>query len=103
MKTKFFYLRIFVGFLLFLFSKSVYAQTEQEKVIATILHLDSLFWNAYNNCDSAKFKDFFTDDVEFYHDKGGATFGIQALVSSLDKNLCGNNDYHLRREAIDNS
>jgi Domain of unknown function (DUF4440) len=76
------------------------AQTEHEKLTATILHLDSAFWNAYNKCDTAVFKNFFTDDVEFYHDKGGITTSSSALVEIMDKNLCGNNNYRLRREAL---
>ena len=76
------------------------AQTEQQKLTATILHLDSAFWNAYNNCDTARFKDFVTDDVEFYHDKGGITLGAKALIESLNKNICGNVNSRLRREAV---
>lgn len=78
----------------------VRAQTEQQKLTATILHLDSAFWNAYNSCDSAHFQDFVTDDVEFYHDKGGITLGSKALIESLNKNICGNANSHLRREAV---
>ena len=77
-----------------------FAQTEQQKLTATILHLDSAFWNAYNNCDTAHFKDFFTDDIEFYHDKGGVTTDAKSLIEALDKNICGNTNSHLRREAI---
>lgn len=100
MKTK-------LNFLLLIFilaftacSINIYAQTEQEKLTATILHLDSAFWNAYNDCDTVAFRNFFTDDVEFYHDKGGTTTGAIALINALNKNLCSNNDYHLRREAV---
>ena len=94
---------IYTGlFILILFacSSKTIAQTEQENLAATILHLDSAFWNAYNNCDTAHFKDFVTDDVEFYHDKGGITLGAAALIESLDKNICGKTTYHLRREAV---
>ena len=98
MKNKFY--RYVILICLLTYSQKIFSQTEQE-LTATILHLDSLFWNAYNNCDTSKFKNFFTDDVEFYHDKGGATFGLQALVASFNKNLCGNSDYHLRREAVE--
>ena len=62
--------------------------------------MDSAFWNAYNNCDTAKFKNFFTEDVEFYHDKGGITMGVQQLSESFNKNMCSNSHYHLRREAV---
>ncbi|MEO8403652.1 MAG: DUF4440 domain-containing protein [Chitinophagaceae bacterium] len=75
-----------------------FAQTE--KLAATILHLDSAFWNAYNNCDSAHFKDFLTDDVEFYHDMGGVTRDAKSLIESLNKNICGNANSRLRREAV---
>ena len=81
-------------------SLTTMAQTEQQKLVATILHLDSAFWNAYNNCDSAHFKDFVTDDVEFYHDKGGITLGAKALIESLNKNICGDANHRLRREAV---
>lgn len=76
------------------------AQTEQQKLVATILHLDSAFWQAYNNCDTAHFKDFVTDDVEFYHDKGGVTWNAASLIEALDKNICGNPDSRLRRQAV---
>ena len=81
-------------------SDPLYAQTEPENVTATILHLDSAFWNAYNNCDTARFKNFITDDVEFYHDKGGITLGAKALIESLNKNICGNVNSRIRREAV---
>jgi transcriptional regulator of met regulon len=76
------------------------AQTQQADITPVILHLDSAFWKAYNGCDTAAFKDFFTDDVEFYHDKGGVTLGASALAQSITKNVCGNSGYRLRREAV---
>ena len=81
-------------------SAHIFAQTEQQKLTATILHLDSAFWNAYNNCDTARFKDFVSDDVEFYHDKGGITTDAKSLIESLNKNICGNVNSRLRREAV---
>ncbi len=84
-------------------SAYVFAQTEQQKLTATILHLDSAFWNAYNNCDTNHFKNFVSDDVEFYHDKGGITSGAVRLIQSLNKNLCSDPNYHLRREAVANT
>ena len=81
-------------------SAQLYAQTEQQKLTATILHLDSAFWNAYNNCDTAHFIDFVSDDVEFYHDKGGVTTNAKTLIEALNKNICGNAASRLRREAV---
>lgn len=76
------------------------AQTTADSVTAVILHLDSGFWNAYNRCETGAFKNYLEDDVEFYHDKGGITTGAPALIQSLEKNLCSNANYHLRREAV---
>ena len=70
------------------------------QVTETILHLDSAFWKAYNNCDTSDYIKYLTGDVEFYHDKGGITSGAAALIESLEKNLCSNASYKLRREAV---
>ena len=43
---------------------------------------------------------FFTNDVEFYHDKGGITNGLENLAMSMKKNLCSNENFRLRREAV---
>lgn len=68
---------------------------------ATILHDDSLFWQAYNHCDIPGMKTFFTTDCEFYHDKGGPTMGIEALMQSIATGLCKEPDNSaLRREAV---
>jgi len=81
-------------------SQEMFAQTAEQKLSPTILYKDSLFWTAYNNCDIEKFGNFFTDDVEFYHDKGGITDGLKSLAESLKNNLCGNENFRLRREGI---
>lgn len=82
------------------FFQVLIAQTEQQKLFTIILSKDSLFWESYNNCDTEKFKQFFTDDVEFYHDKGGLTNGLENLTASFKKNLCDNDSFGLRREAV---
>jgi hypothetical protein len=61
---------------------------------------DDAFWRAYNACDTAAFRGFFTADVEFYHDRGGPTIGLDALDASLAKNLCGGGN-RLRREPVE--
>jgi hypothetical protein len=60
---------------------------------------EDAFWKAYNACDTAAFRGFFTTDVEFYHDRGGPTIGLDALDAALAKNLCGGGST-LRREAV---
>lgn len=62
---------------------------------------DRIFWQAYNDCNLPVFGEFISDDVEFYHDKGGITLGKAALVKSIKDNLCGNRDnFRLKREAV---
>jgi hypothetical protein len=42
----------------------------------------------------------FTEDVEFYHDKGGPTIGFDNFMNAVETGLCGNPDSRLRREAV---
>lgn len=80
------------------------AQNNDQQLYAVILHSDSLFWQAYNNCDVSKMMSYFSEDIEFYHDKGGITIGIPAMAQSFEKGVCGNRDnFTLRREVIDSS
>ena len=76
------------------------SQNDTDTLAETILRQDALFWDAYNRCDVEKMSQFFWLDVEFYHDKGGPTIGLPALDETLRKNLCGNPNFRLRREAI---
>lgn len=96
-------MRTYFFLFLLLCSGALHAQQTNQELSATIRGLDSLFWDAYNKCDTAKISSFFTDDVEFYHDKGGPTYGLPALAQSFSKNLCSNSTWHLRREAVEGS
>jgi hypothetical protein len=72
----------------------------EENVSATILSVDRQFWEAYNACDVEAQRRFVTEDVEFYHDKGGVTLGADALMDTVRKNLCSGNN-RVRREAVE--
>ena len=67
---------------------------------AVVQARDDAFWRAYNACDTAAMRTFFAADVEFYHDRGGPTIGLEALDAALAKNLCGGGN-RLRREPVD--
>ncbi|RAJ08712.1 uncharacterized protein DUF4440 [Chitinophaga skermanii] len=76
-------------------------QNDAQDIQQKILQLDSAFWKSYNECDIAKFATFFTDDLEFYHDKGGITLGSKEEVTTFKNNLCNTEkDFRLRREAV---
>ena len=51
--------------------------------------MDSILFNAFNSRDIEIFKNLFTADLEFYHDKGGLTdyaYTIQSLKNTAAKN-----------------
>jgi hypothetical protein len=73
---------------------------ENKNLTATILHLDSLFWKTYNECNIEENARYYTNDILFYHDKGGVTRGNQALKEALKKNICGNPNQKIRRESL---
>ena len=41
-----------LGSLSYVFGQIRLADVENQKLTATILHLDSLFWNTYNECNT---------------------------------------------------
>jgi hypothetical protein len=84
-----------------LFYNILSAQPEKQDLTKVISLRDSILWTAYNNCDVEQMQAFFTNDVEFYHDRGGLIVGLQNLITDLRKNLCGNENFKLRREAIE--
>ncbi|WP_298738730.1 DUF4440 domain-containing protein [uncultured Chitinophaga sp.] len=94
--------RLFPVLLLSLLGSALSAQDNDQQLSATIVHKDSLFWHGYNACDTNVMRAYFAEDVEFYHDKGGVTMGLEALVASFKNNLCSGN-FRLRREAVEGS
>ncbi len=74
-----------------------------EELYDKLAELDSvLFANVYT-CNSAKNETFFTDDLEFYHDKGGVTRSRKSLIDELTNNFCGEGKTKLRRELLKGS
>ncbi|WP_333877808.1 nuclear transport factor 2 family protein [Flavobacterium sp.] len=57
----------------------------------TIVKQDSIFFDAYNHCDT-KFEvyaDFYTEDIEFYHDQGGLSNSKKDILEGTQKHICG--------------
>ena len=65
-----------------------------------IARMDSILFNSFNTRNIEKFKTFFTEDLEFYHDKGGLT-GYQHTVDFMKEVAKSGND--LRRDLIKGS
>ena len=57
----------------------------------TIMRLDSTFFGAYNTCTIhlKEYADFYADNLEFYHDKGGLFTSKQEVIEATRKNICG--------------
>jgi hypothetical protein len=76
---------------------------ESADLTATILERDSLFWLTYNTCNLEQMRTFFSQDLEFYHDKGGLTSTSESLLEAMKKGICQNKELTVRREVIKGS
>ena len=65
-----------------------------------IEQMDRVLFDAFNNRDIKTFKSLFTEDLEFYHDKGGLT-DYDYTVKSMEKTAALNNG--LKRELVPGS
>src|SRR5678816_1266575 len=104
MKQKLFFILLTIIFLLFRICVKAQAnRLEDGKLYTELAAMDSaVFANVYS-CNTAKNETFFTDDIEFYHDKGGVTKTKRKLVDQLRENFCGEGKTKLRRELIKGS
>jgi hypothetical protein len=65
------------------------AYSQTDTLYRTVITLDSLFFEAYNKCDMKAQTEFYSDSIEFYHDKGGLTTSKQQILDATRKNICG--------------
>jgi hypothetical protein len=67
---------------------------KSDPLTQTITRLDSEVFDAFNRCaDPAQLErhaSFFSESVEFYHDKGGVTWNRADMLANTQKNACGN-------------
>lgn len=70
---------------------------------AEVRKFDASYWDAFNNCEVDKLTGMNTKDLEFYHDKGGATFGLVTFAADIKNNICSNAKPRVRREAVADS
>lgn len=72
-------------------------QSAKDSLYKEVAKLDSILFNAFNTRDVEKFKSFFTEDLEFFHDKGGLT--NYDYTMNFMKEVAKNNN-GLRRDLI---
>lgn len=82
------------------FAPAVHADQSASDAETAVRAADEAFWKAYNACDIPALGDYFSADIEFYHDKGGLTKSREGLVDSVRKNICGAPNQRIRREAV---
>src|SRR5688500_20341109 len=60
-----------------------------QELYERIASLDAALFDAYNACDIDKVGTFFTEDLEFYHEKGGLLLTRKSSLDTMRANLCG--------------
>ena len=104
MRQRLLFILITIIFLLFRICVNAQTLSNTTKALYTELaQMDSLVFANVYTCNSEKNETFFTDDIEFYHDKGGLTRSRKTLVEELRNNFCGEGKTKLRRELIKGS
>jgi ketosteroid isomerase-like protein len=74
-----------------------------QELYERIASLDAALSDAYNACDIEKVGTFFTEDLEFYHEKGGLVLTRKGSLDIMRANLCGENSNRVRRELVKGS
>jgi ketosteroid isomerase-like protein len=62
---------------------------------------DAAAFGAFNRCELDKFSAYFTDDVEFYHDRDGLSLGKVKVLESTRMNVCGKMTRELVPESLE--
>jgi hypothetical protein len=68
--------------------KTTYIPVDQE-LYNTIVALDKRFFDAYNTCDLKTQDALFSEDLEFFHDKGGLSTSKTQIMEAMKNNICG--------------
>lgn len=80
------------------------AAPASDPLVEKMLALDAAFFDSFNKCadpnELAKHAAFFAKDVEFFHDLGGVTLGVDTLLAQTRKNVCGKFRRELDRESF---
>lgn len=72
------------------------------ELYADIAHMDSVMFDAFNAHDLEKLKTIFSEDLEFYHDKGGLA-GYEQTMENFKKLFSTNKTTGLRRDLVEGS
>jgi hypothetical protein len=73
-----------------------------QKLYNTILHMDSVCFDAYNNHDLETLKKAFSPNLEFYHDLGGLS-NYEQNIEAFQRIFVENKVSGMKRELVKNS
>lgn len=64
---------------------------DDQQLYETIVKLDSMFFEAYNTCNTNldKYASYFSENIEFFHDKAGLMTSKEDIILATKKNICG--------------
>jgi hypothetical protein len=74
---------------------------ESKELYDTIVHMDSVWEDSYNNCKPDLQEQLISDDLEFYHDRSGVMTSKKALIEALKNNICGKVTRELLKGSIE--
>lgn len=77
--------------------KSTQPKQDTTQIYKEIFKVDSVFFQAFNNCDTITYRTFLTEDLEFFHDLGGLHF-LPTEMQSM-REMCAMNN-QIRRELL---
>ena len=76
-------------------------KAESPLLYDSIARMDSILFDAYNTCKSEVFASLVSDDIEFYHDRGGLSTSKPGLVEAIKQNICGKVNRELLKGSIE--
>ncbi|MDH4057263.1 MAG: nuclear transport factor 2 family protein [Cyclobacteriaceae bacterium] len=85
---------------LFTFLVAGFTNAQETDLYRTIATLDSLMFTTLYKCNPEQNEKYFTEDLEFYHDKDGPMISRKIFMEAINKNFCGSRNNKLRREVV---
>ena len=67
----------------------------------TIVYMDSVWGDAYNACKVDRLDSIISEDLEFYHDKGGLSASKESVMNAYKNNVCGKVTRELLKGSIE--
>lgn len=92
---------IVVTFTSFKTSISTSDNADPKSLYDSIVTMDAMWEDAYNNCKLDVMEEIISEDLEFYHDQGGLMTSKTKLNEALKANICGKVNRALKQGSIE--